>query len=152
MSLCNAGISALGFCHLVRVLTLGMPDPNHPERSVQNGLGFMENPTKQLVEARKSATDDWTVVEQIVDPHRLEQARSLAAEAPHQRVRLVTVWEQLANPQLWLAAAGQIFFSLSVRFGVIITYASYLRKKMTSCSVVWRPPVRTNFVKLLLGA
>ncbi|MBI5184870.1 MAG: sodium-dependent transporter [Nitrospinae bacterium] len=32
----------------------------------------------------------------------------------------------LSNPQLWLAAAGQIFFSLSVGFGVIITYASYL--------------------------
>lgn len=35
----------------------------------------------------------------------------------------------LKNPQLWLAAAGQIFFSLSVGFGAIITYASYLRKK-----------------------
>ncbi len=35
----------------------------------------------------------------------------------------------LRNPQLWLAASGQIFFSLSVGFGVIITYASYLRKK-----------------------
>ncbi|HYC72862.1 MAG TPA: sodium-dependent transporter [Opitutaceae bacterium] len=35
----------------------------------------------------------------------------------------------LLNPQLWLAAAGQIFFSLSVGFGVIITYASYLRKQ-----------------------
>ena len=28
---------------------------------------------------------------------------------------------------LWLAAASQIFFSLSVGFGVIITYASYLK-------------------------
>lgn len=35
----------------------------------------------------------------------------------------------LRNPQLWLAAAGQIFFSLSIGFGVIITYASYLRKQ-----------------------
>lgn len=35
----------------------------------------------------------------------------------------------LKNPQLWLAAAGQIFFSLSVGFGAIITYASYLKKK-----------------------
>ena len=34
----------------------------------------------------------------------------------------------LRNPELWLAAAGQIFFSLSVGFGVIITYASYLSK------------------------
>ena len=39
------------------------------------------------------------------------------------------VSHQLRNPQLWLAAAGQIFFSLSVGFGVIITYASYLTEK-----------------------
>ena len=39
-------------------------------------------------------------------------------------------WQtQLKNPQLWLAAAGQIFFSLSVGFGVIVTYASYLTPK-----------------------
>lgn len=35
----------------------------------------------------------------------------------------------LANPTMWLEAAGQIFFSLSVGFGVIITYSSYLRRK-----------------------
>lgn len=34
---------------------------------------------------------------------------------------------ELANPQVWLAAAGQIFFSLSVGFGIVLTYASYLR-------------------------
>ena len=33
----------------------------------------------------------------------------------------------LGNFQTWLAAAGQIFFSLSVGFGVIINYASYLK-------------------------
>jgi SNF family Na+-dependent transporter len=35
----------------------------------------------------------------------------------------------LLKPGTWLAAAGQIFFSLSVGFGVIINYASYMRKK-----------------------
>jgi SNF family Na+-dependent transporter len=35
----------------------------------------------------------------------------------------------LTNAQTWLAAAGQIFFSLSVGFGVILNYASYLRRK-----------------------
>jgi SNF family Na+-dependent transporter len=34
----------------------------------------------------------------------------------------------LRNPQLWLAAAGQVFFSLTVGLGIIVTYASYLRK------------------------
>lgn len=38
-------------------------------------------------------------------------------------------FEALADPETWLAAAGQIFFSLSVGFGVIINYASYLKKK-----------------------
>lgn len=33
----------------------------------------------------------------------------------------------LSNPEVWLAATGQIFFSLSVGFGLILTYASYLR-------------------------
>ncbi len=35
-------------------------------------------------------------------------------------------WEQLKNPQVWLAASGQIFFSLSVGFGLILCYSSYL--------------------------
>jgi SNF family Na+-dependent transporter len=38
-------------------------------------------------------------------------------------------FQALGNAQTWLAAAGQIFFSLSVGFGVIINYASYMRKK-----------------------
>jgi neurotransmitter:Na+ symporter, NSS family len=36
--------------------------------------------------------------------------------------------EFLMKPGTWLAAAGQIFFSLSVGFGVIINYASYVRR------------------------
>ncbi len=35
----------------------------------------------------------------------------------------------LANPTVWRNAAGQIFFSLSVGFGVIVNYASYLKRK-----------------------
>jgi len=34
----------------------------------------------------------------------------------------------LFNAEMWLAATGQIFFSLSVGFGIIITYSSYLKK------------------------
>ncbi len=34
----------------------------------------------------------------------------------------------LTNPKVWLAAAGQIFFTLSVGIGVILTYASYLSR------------------------
>jgi len=38
-------------------------------------------------------------------------------------------YSKLMNPMTWLAAVGQIFFSLSVGFGVIINYASYMRKR-----------------------
>lgn len=38
-------------------------------------------------------------------------------------------FSKLLNMKVWLAAAGQIFFTLSVGMGVIITYASYLKKE-----------------------
>ncbi|MCZ6817417.1 MAG: sodium-dependent transporter, partial [Planctomycetota bacterium] len=69
-------------CVLIRVLTLGTPDPEQPDRSVLGGLGFMWNPD----------------------------------------------FAALTNPKTWLAAAGQIFFSMSVGFGIIINYSSYMRK------------------------
>uniref|UniRef100_A0A3Q3X9S5 Transporter n=1 Tax=Mola mola TaxID=94237 RepID=A0A3Q3X9S5_MOLML len=34
-------------------------------------------------------------------------------------------WEKLKNPQVWLDAATQIFFSLSVAFGGLISFSSY---------------------------
>lgn len=37
-------------------------------------------------------------------------------------------FSQLKNAKVWLAAAGQVFFTLSVGIGVILTYASYLKK------------------------
>ncbi len=47
-------------------------------------------------------------------------------------VGLNFVWEpkfdQLTNPAVWLAAAGQIFFTLSIGMGSMHCYASYLRK------------------------
>ncbi|MCL4818268.1 MAG: sodium-dependent transporter [Vicinamibacteria bacterium] len=83
---CSWAMPTMAVCALIvliRVLTLGTPDPTLPDRSVLNGLGYMWNPD----------------------------------------------FAALQNPQTWLAAAGQIFFSLSVGFGVIINYASYMRKK-----------------------
>jgi len=35
----------------------------------------------------------------------------------------------LTDPNIWLAAYGQIFFSLSLGFGILIAYASYLPKR-----------------------
>lgn len=39
-----------------------------------------------------------------------------------------SAWKALLDPGVWLAAAGQIFFSLSVGFGIIVNYSSYLRR------------------------
>ncbi|AZR73357.1 transporter [Anoxybacter fermentans] len=38
-------------------------------------------------------------------------------------------FSRLTDSKVWLAAFGQIFFTLSLGFGVMITYASYLPKK-----------------------
>ena len=99
-TVCKWGMPALiliAFILLVRVLTLGTPDPAKPDQSLWNGLGYMWNP------------------------------HDIAAG--------------LAPPGRGVAAAGQVFFTLSVGFGVIITYASYLTRKddivlssLTACS------------------
>lgn len=51
-------------------------------------------------------------------------------------------WSALANPQLWLAAFSQVFFSLSLAFGIMIAYGSY----NTDDS-----PVLQNTVWILVG-
>src|SRR5699024_7377017 len=38
-------------------------------------------------------------------------------------------WAALLDAKVWIAAYGQIFFSLSVAFGIMLTYASYLKRK-----------------------
>ncbi|WP_018023562.1 sodium-dependent transporter [Corynebacterium ulceribovis] len=38
-------------------------------------------------------------------------------------------WSALRDSSVWIAAYGQIFFSLSVAFGIMLTYASYLKPR-----------------------
>lgn len=38
-------------------------------------------------------------------------------------------WEMIFNGKVWVAAYGQIFFSLSIGFAIMVTYSSYLPKK-----------------------
>jgi neurotransmitter:Na+ symporter, NSS family len=47
-------------------------------------------------------------------------------------------WSALLEPGVWAAAFGQIFFSLSIGFGIMITYASYVDRKtdMTGSGLV----------------
>ena len=65
------------------------------------------------------------------------------------------VWEPnfsgLTNPTTWLAAAGQIFFTLSVGMGSIHCYAAYVKEKqdiaLNASSAGWM----NEFVEVVLG-
>jgi len=91
---------------LVRVITLGAPDPARPSWNIANGFGFLWNPD----------------------------------------------FSALRDAKVWLAAAGQIFFTLSVGIGVILTYASYLSKgddvALSGLSAVFT----NEFAEVILGA
>ena len=113
---------------LVRVLTLGAPDPAKPHDNVFNGLGYLWNPTKVMVVKTTPLSGD--TPREVVGEEAIQEARAeVASSGGALKLVEVGVLTQLMNPKLWLAAAGQIFFSLSVGFGVIIVYASYLKKK-----------------------
>ncbi|MGN0936612.1 sodium-dependent transporter [Acinetobacter sp. YH16037] len=47
-------------------------------------------------------------------------------------------WDAMTDYKVWLAAFGHIFFSLSIGFGIMLTYASYLKAKtnLTGSGVV----------------
>jgi NSS family neurotransmitter:Na+ symporter len=38
-------------------------------------------------------------------------------------------WAVLKEPHVWRAAFGQVFFSMTIAFGVMVTYASFLHRK-----------------------
>lgn len=38
-------------------------------------------------------------------------------------------WSTLADPTVWMAAYGQIFYSLAIAFGIMMTQASYLKRR-----------------------
>ncbi len=119
---------------LVRVLTLGTPDTAHPERSVNEGLGYMWNPSKTMLVATMADGKDTTlgmVPAAATEAEKAELIARTAAANPGVEVREehISLARGLMNPELWLTAAGQIFFSLSVGFGTICTYASYVGRK-----------------------
>ncbi len=43
-------------------------------------------------------------------------------------------FSKLTDPSVWVAAYGQIFFSLSIAFGIMITYSSYRKRKSNQTS------------------
>lgn len=60
-------------------------------------------------------------------------------------------WSEIGNPGVWLAAAGQMFFTLSVGMGSIHTYASYLRRR-DDVTLTGLSTASTNeFAEVVLG-
>lgn len=61
-------------------------------------------------------------------------------------------YDSLSNPKVWLAAAGQIFFTLSLGQGSVQCFASYVKKKddiaLNSMSAGWM----NEFVEVVLGS
>ncbi len=60
-------------------------------------------------------------------------------------------FDSLSNPKVWLAAAGQIFFTLSLGMGSIHCYAAYVKERddiaLNAASAGWM----NEFVEVLLG-
>jgi neurotransmitter:Na+ symporter, NSS family len=57
----------------------------------------------------------------------------------------------LANPAVWLAAAGQIFFTLSIGTGSIHTYASYVRADDDIVLTGLTTSATNEFAEVILG-
>ncbi len=94
-----------GIILVIRILTLGTPDPSHPELNVASGLGYIWNPD----------------------------------------------FSRLGSATVWLVAAGQIFFTLSLGMGIINTYASYVREKQDITLNGISTASTNEFAEIILG-
>jgi NSS family neurotransmitter:Na+ symporter len=94
-----------GIILVVRVLTLGTPDPSQPEMNIANGMGYIWNPD----------------------------------------------FSRLGSASVWLVAAGQIFFTLSLGQGIINTYASYVREKQDITLNGLTTSSTNEFAEVILG-
>jgi NSS family neurotransmitter:Na+ symporter len=59
------------------------------------------------------------------------------------------VWSELYKPITWRYAFGQVFFSLSLAYGIMITYASFLHRKSdlnNNASIISIADFATSFV------
>ena len=67
----------------------------------------------------------------------------------------VFIWNpdfsQLKNARVWLAAAGQVFFTLSVEFGIMACYASYMRHQDDVVVTGLSTAMTNEFAEVILG-
>ncbi|MDZ7291357.1 MAG: sodium-dependent transporter [candidate division KSB1 bacterium] len=60
-------------------------------------------------------------------------------------------FSQITKAKPWLAAAGQIFFTLSIGTGSILTYASYLKRKDDIALTGLSTSITNEFAEVILG-
>lgn len=88
---------------------------------------------------------------------RVFTLRGITPEHPEWNVinGLAFLWNpdlgQLSDLKIWLAAAGQVFFTLSLGYGVIQTYASYLRKNDDIALNGLATTATNEFAEVVLG-
>ncbi|MFI3244699.1 MAG: sodium-dependent transporter [Akkermansia sp.] len=131
--LCVPLLIFCAFIILLRVLTLGTPNAHYPNRNIDQALGYMWNPDRVMLQAhidgQEKSLDMIPAGSTPAQEAALIQAtQARYPEAQIHRVR-ISFWQGLANPELWLAAAGQVFYTLSFGQAVILGYASYLRRE-----------------------
>lgn len=61
-------------------------------------------------------------------------------------------FDSLTNPRVWLAAAGQIFFTLSIGMGTIQCYAAYVKSKEDIALNAVSAGFMNEFVEVVLGS
>jgi neurotransmitter:Na+ symporter, NSS family len=61
-------------------------------------------------------------------------------------------FDSLTNPKVWLSAAGQIFFTLSVGMGCIQAYASYVSSKEDIAGSAMSAGFMNEFVEIVIGS
>jgi len=61
-------------------------------------------------------------------------------------------FDSLSNPTVWLAAAGQMFFTLSVGMGTVHCYSSYLKSKDDIALNAVSAGFMNEFVEVVLGS
>lgn len=61
-------------------------------------------------------------------------------------------FDSLTNPKVWLAAAGQIFFTLSVGMGTVHCYAAYVKPKDDIALNAVAAGFTNEFVEVVLGS
>ncbi len=77
------------------------------------------------------------------------RALTLPGAAVGLKYYLEPSWAELAKPETWRWAFGQMFFSMSLAFGVMITYASFLHRKSdlnNNAAIIGLADMGTSFI------